>query len=365
MLQLLGQKYPVSAKQDPHTRPGITGTTQVLTINLRAADIPEDKLILWEEKGYTILNQIAAERCSNTGEPYFPTLKKVFWYNAFNQPKVMVVYTGRTDDLVMGMIKFLLTHGTTVVLTDRTMQLNNKIIYPVTNIYTKPLFKKYKVEEIDLTTLKRIDRLRAKEKLQILNDARAVYMNTYVWPVLNEDLKEITDFYREENAVQYWEFLNAEAHANLEDLANVLDYETPDAATLEQMVTVVNHWGPAFGITPPLPERVNTIDQFHESREFKHRKGWTYSRTMDIVYSMKNKQRSLSDPAQILRDYETILWYLDNNPAKWLDPAYTLCEACGDPVHENAEFCSCGRINDNMEYDHEWVSRNNWEFTEV
>ena len=362
MLQLLGNKYPVASKQERHTRVGVTGETLVLTMNIKGADIPEDKMILWEEKGYKQLNVVAAERCAQTGEPFFATLKKVAWFHMFNQPRVVVLYVGRTDATVLGMIKFMLTHGTTVVLTDKTMQLSNRVLYPVTNLYTKELFMKYKIEELDLTTLKRVERLKAKEKLQTLRDFRNSHLNNAVWPMVNQVLHEVQDYYREEDTIKYYEFLIEEANWELDELSQVLGYETPDRDTLEKMIQTISHWGPAFGISAPTPERINTIDAYHDSHEFKHQKGWKYSRTTEMVYAIRYKQKQIENPAQLLKDYETILWFLDNDPEQWLDDNYYICD-CGQPVHRREEACVCGIPNYNPLPDAE--HRTTWEFTQA
>ena len=356
MLILDGESFPYAAKQPKHswvdfTDPtnSITGNTFVLTIGFKSSEIPEEKVILWTTKQYKMLSTMAGEYATVKNMDFYQALQKVTWRTLFNQPRVLVIYAKYRTDFVKGVMNFALMHGTTVVYSDFTAGIDRMVIPPVTNLYQHPLFKLFKVEEFDLSTVSRAERLKIRLKLMKLNDHRAAWTNKLVWPKVNKALKVINDFYYEHQNMQRWEYAEQVNHDELVDVATALGYQVPEDAAIDEMANVVNIWGRAFGIQNRYMRHEQSIDEFRDAKQYKHQPGWVYNRSVEVSWAAKNRIKYFAfDKAQLLRDYEQIIWFLSQKYAgDFMDDGWMFCEFCDEhPVHESHEHCDrCGHEN--------------------
>ena len=68
-------------------------------------------------------------------------------------------------------------------------------------------------------------------------------------------------------------------------------------------------------------------------------------RVFAVKKQVQLKYKNLSSTRDVLAAYQNFVYYLENGIENFIDNTYFICEKCGYPVHETAEFCEhCGQV---------------------
>lgn len=310
---------------------------------------PEDKIELWEEKGYSSIISFAQDRAEQKGETLQDQLHSTRWYVAFNQPSVYVLYTHRINDYYLGLLKFLTQRGTIIALEDNYHNFK-EIIPAAYNLYEDPLFFYYKVEEYyeKIDTLNPEIRDKVKYKYNILQTKRQQTMEYDVWPRTNGALQHIIDAKNIDDELSKREKLRIGQRYGA---INVLkEYNTPTPLNelqegkqlYEEIIRDLEIWSRPFGYfnlklysTDP---NINTYKLLHE-----------YRHSLNEAKNTIRKKSSLDSSGlpEILRAYIHIQ-YLKEQPELFLENDWMICRCCQYPMHVEAEYCDyCDDSNDN------------------
>ena len=345
---LNGINYP-EAKKQPWRNPNIIGKTYAVPYQVK---LPVEVASLWEARGYIRLDQIASAQAEDRGRTYQEQLGKTLWYTGFNNPACIIARVRKVDDLVKNIITYNVTHGTTVALDDQYSGIKRPI-QPVCNLWNVELFRRFKVEDLVLVEdLSEALRASAQQKLAALEVARKEYMNKYVWPLLNEQLADINEFYKQDKIESRFErIIWATRYADQETLkamdATITIYDLDNPAFLAQFIAELNIWARPFGIDLKLSVSEFTSDTFKPSHWFKHKANYEYSRFKEVQYSLQTiLGAGRSSYSELVLAYNQIQFYKENGISDFLTPDYTLCSCCGLPLSIYAEECeSCGTAN--------------------
>lgn len=316
-LKIKGINFPMQDKQELHTRQSITGLTYTDYFKMKTLDPIKD--LLWTEKGYNSIKDLAHARATQTGKSLQESLHSTRWMVLFNQPKTYILYTNKLDNYQLGLIKFCITHGIQVALEDNYSN-TKRVLQPVCNLFKEDLFKKFKVEAVHIQELPEDIQDQVTKKLGILELARQQYMYD-IWSQVNDTLYSINQFYKidkieaaEEAYIWYDRYRTQEILYSYGAKISIFDLDKP--AVFNKVINFVNSEGIKYGI------RIKTEEQLATSDTYK-----PYHTNRKTITSIKRSLRrdNLQD---IINAYIQIKAYREYELEPDQDPNLVMCPHC-------------------------------------
>lgn len=362
-LTINNTEFILEDKQSRHIHPEVTN--RVYAVHYNVGKLPEHKEELWAEKGYSVINKVAYAMSQENGLNYKTQFHKSLWFVLFNQPSTLILYTGRLDDIQLGVIKFCITHGITVGLEDLTSNIK-RVIPPVCNLFRVELFQTLKIDNLKASDLQTDSTERYYKNRNILLEARNQYMAP-IWEAVNNTLEDIIQFYqlydlevKMEKAVKADRYKTQSIlnEANMQISFFVYNEFNPptfevksrldDPAVQDMIIKELIVWAPAFEINLKLFESETDTMTYMSRSEMKVSKWSRRDTVSDMQYLKKvykTKRKLQKDQLNlIISAYLQIKFYREHVD-EFLSDNYYICE-CGRPVSKKVSHCPyCDTLN--------------------
>jgi hypothetical protein len=277
-------------------------------------------------------------------------IAKKRWEMIFGAPKQYTIVTNYLNGTQLGYIKAAITNGVTVRVVDMHTGLDT-VIDPVYNKHSNILFKKFKVESLNLKDLVAEGNWEMVDykinSMEVLDAVRHAAMLN-IWPVVEESLKAVKDPYYLEKVDNMADFdMLGENYDFVKEIIEQAEDTEYLSATdpLQYVRDTVHTWAPYYDIDIQSGELKVDSDTFM----FDFRNTWFT--THNIPYSAESISKRTNVDGRKLRErfygtdnlevllktYIQIQFYRETNEPGL--PEYKLCETCGQPVRIGIEEC--------------------------